>query len=241
MEFPHYTIRESKRARHVGLRICMEKGLVVTVPKGFPQARVKDVLTQKSRWISRMHRKLEDEYGYAPGMQQADQAELPKEISLRAIDAVYGVTYRRTTSQRITMKEHTEYELLLHGNIAERETCQRHLSDWLTEKAQEILPDMLWDVSQETGLKYRDVSIRNQRARWGSCSSDKIINLNRKLLFLPPELVRYILVHELCHTRHLDHSSSFWRLVQRIEPYYKIYDRQTRHGAWQRYVPLWSE
>jgi predicted metal-dependent hydrolase len=81
-------------------------------------------------------------------------------------------------------------------------------------------------VSIQTSLPYNRVSIRGQKTRWGSCSSDKNINLNYKLLFLEPEFVKYIIIHELCHTIHLNHSREFWQLVGDFYPDYRDIRKQ---------------
>ena len=101
------------------------------------------------------------------------------------------------------------------------------------------LPPWLEQTGTELGLRYHRCTIRGQKTRWGSCSSRKTISLNYKLLFLPPHLVRYLFVHELCHTRHLNHSARFWGLVQEKEPLYESLEADLTDGS--RYVPLWAE
>lgn len=76
-----------------------------------------------------------------------------------------------------------------------------------------------WNL--EYGFTYKRVSIRNQKTRWGSCSSQGNLNFNYRVIFLPKELVDYIIVHELCHLGELNHSAEFWSLVARALPNYR--------------------
>jgi predicted metal-dependent hydrolase len=86
-------------------------------------------------------------------------------------------------------------------------------------------------------MPLRGLLVKSQRTRWASCSAQKNLSLNTKLLFLSPDLVRYVLIHELCHTVYMDHSKEFWRFVASHEPGYKILDQELRE-AWKT-VPDW--
>lgn len=70
-------------------------------------------------------------------------------------------------------------------------------------------------------FSYKKIFIKNHKAQWGSCSSDKNLNFNYKLIFLPPELSDYIVVHELCHLKEMNHKKPFWSLVAKVFPDYK--------------------
>ncbi len=95
------------------------------------------------------------------------------------------------------------------------------LEAWFREEAARCLPVRLGDLSNTLGVRPRRIKIGVQKSLWGSCSMDGEINLNWRLVLLPLALADYILVHELCHLRHLDHSPSFWRLVASLVPDYK--------------------
>jgi predicted metal-dependent hydrolase len=81
------------------------------------------------------------------------------------------------------------------------------------------------------------MSVRRQRTRWGSCSTQGTISLNACLLFQSPAVVRYLMVHELCHRRHMNHSRRFWALVESLEPGWKPLDAELLQG-WRK-VPAW--
>ena len=104
-------------------------------------------------------------------------------------------------------------------------------------KAENNLIKWLRKISIQTNLPYRTTTIRSQKTLWGSCSSDRNISLNYKLLFLEPKVVEYVLIHELCHTIHMNHSGKFWGLVSKFEPNYKTLDKSLNQ-AWQ-IVPSW--
>ena len=88
------------------------------------------------------------------------------------------------------------------------------------------LPARMAPYERLLGVEAKRVSIRAQRTRWGSCSSHGTICLNWRLLLLPSDLCDYVLVHELCHLRHLDHSAKFWSLVERVFPDYEERERR---------------
>ncbi len=89
------------------------------------------------------------------------------------------------------------------------------------EKARALIEKRVRELNVSYGFAYNKISIRNQRTRWGSCSSKKNLNFNYRLLFLPTELRDYVIVHELCHLREMNHSKRFWALVGETIPNYK--------------------
>jgi predicted metal-dependent hydrolase len=114
---------------------------------------------------------------------------------------------------------------------------RRLLLGWLAERARGKLEGWLASVALECGFEYRRLQMRLQRTRWGSCSARGTISLNVCLAFQRPEVVHYLLVHELSHTRHMNHSARFWDCVGQHCPQWRTLDRELLDG-W-RQVPPW--
>ncbi|MBD1843782.1 M48 family metallopeptidase [Cyanobacteria bacterium FACHB-63] len=236
VELPQYRVRESIKAKHVSLKMTVQGGLEVIIPRGFDQSRIPEILHTKQSWIERTIERLEEQ------RQQLSidaSATLPEQLLLRAIDQTWTIEYQPTGFSRATLTEKGKSRLILRGNTHNEELCRSLLQQWLTHKAYQRLVPWLWSVSQELNLPFHKASIRGQKTLWASCSQQCNISLNFKLLFLPPELVRYVFVHELCHTVHLNHSTQFWRLVQEKDPNYKAIDKELRQSS--HYVPAWLE
>ena len=80
-------------------------------------------------------------------------------------------------------------------------------------RAKLYLPTEIQRLAQQHGFQYKQIKIRKSKTRWGSCSSKGIINLSFYLMLLPSHLIEYVLLHELCHTRVMNHSAAFWALL----------------------------
>lgn len=236
MSNPIYAVRVSSRARHVRITLSLRDGLVVVVPTGFDRSRIPGILEQKQGWLERAQEKIDRQ---AKSVEPETSGVLPGRASLRSIGEEWAIDYRQTSSPRVATLERPGNRLLVSGNVGDINACKAALRRWLIRKSRECLGPWLKRLADEHGFEFSRVLVRVQRTRWGSCSSRKTISLSAKLLFLPHDLVRYALIHELCHTRRLDHSRKFWTLVQQYEPDYRVKDRQLR-TAWG-YVPAWIE
>lgn len=93
--------------------------------------------------------------------------------------------------------------------------------DELRRQAKRVIPAMVAEQARKMGVSYGTVSIRAQKTRWGSCSSKGNLNFNCMLMLMPENVQRYVVVHELCHRKEMNHSAAFWREVERWQPGYK--------------------
>lgn len=160
----------------------------------------------------------------------------PRVIALPAIARSYGVEYRQAATATRVVTNAAD-ALLVCGAIQDGRAVAGALRRWLILLAQIEFSRALRAVARQCDLSFERVQIRRQRTRWGSCSSTGTISLNVCLMFTTPALVRYLFIHELCHTRFMSHCQRFWSLVASLEPAYRQLDRELS-GAWQE-VPSW--
>lgn len=231
-----YTVRVSSRARQVRLVMKLD-GLEVVVPRGVSQRRIPALLEDKREWIEKAARRVE-----AHRLRlESDPPRLPERIVLPAVEEEWRVEYRppRSAGGGARVREATGYRLVVTGDVRDFEACKQALCRWLNRRAREALVPRLAELADRHGFRYERASIRQQRTRWGSCSRKGTISLNAKLLLMPGVAADYVLLHELCHTVHMDHSPRFWGLVERHDPKYKTHKKLVRMSA--KAMPTWLD
>lgn len=229
---PAYSVRRSQRARHASLRISPQRGLEIVLPLRYKLAEIPRLLNEKRNWIEKHHNIL------TQSLAESVEHELPQQIDLAAVAEYWKINYLASPSKnQIVLRP--QYEITVVGDINDKPACLQVLQYWLRQKAEQVLPSRLLRLSQELNLPFKNLTIRNQKTRWGSCSADKLINLNAKLILLPPEIVRHIMIHELCHTVHLNHSRRFWQLVAHHDPHWQVHHRLSRRIETQ--LPRWID
>jgi predicted metal-dependent hydrolase len=220
-----YSIRTSSRARRIRLTVTVSHGLVIVVPRYFDVSRIPQIISNKEQWIRNALAKVQQGNNY-----HRSPLVLPEKIYLRSINSEYSVIVRYHNKRKnILSVDENVITLSLHtGN---KNSGFALLKKWIQEKAKEILLPWILRLSDAHGFSFNSAVIRNQRTRWGSCSAKKNINLNRRLIFLPPHLIEYLFLHELCHTKEMNHSKRYWMLVEKHCPNYKSLDKELKHAA----------
>lgn len=115
--------------------------------------------------------------------------------------------------------------------------CKRELLEkWFRKEASLILREKAKEFAKLLSVEFKEIRIKDQRSRWGSCSSKGNLNFNWRIVMAPEPVCDYVVIHELCHLKHMDHSENFWHLVQSICPEYKQYRRWLKENGASLYV-----
>lgn len=228
-----YSIKVSSRARQVYLRAVPGRGLVVTIPKRFPKRDVPEIIESQRSWVEQA---LADLAAQVP---QEFRNWPPHSLTLVACECQFDIEYTAQRGNVARARWLSETKLLIEADVDDRVAVASCLAAVLKDRAKKVLGPWLARLASSRGFEYKRLVVRGQRSVWGSYSSSGTLSLNYKLLFLQPRLVDYVLLHELAHTRHLDHSAAFWDLLERQMEDAREIDKEL-HDAGKR-VPPWLE
>ncbi len=227
---PQYTIKKHPLTRRVKLKASFKKGLELIVPMRFNVKCIPSILLENRAWIEKQLTALQLQHA------ENEAHALPKKINLAALNQTWNIHYIES-NEKLKMIFRPHQEIVLLGKINNTENCRKLIIAWLKNLAKIHLIEKLNQISEQIKLPYNKITIRDQETRWGSCTADKNISLNYKLLFLPMHLATHILIHELCHTVYMNHSTKFWRLVEKFDSDCHAHRRMVRKV--NQFIPGW--
>jgi predicted metal-dependent hydrolase len=208
-----YSIRINKRAKRLNLKLSSEKGVELVVPAFTPKIEAQHFLQKHTAWIMKNAALWQPAY---------EPVHAPQEIALLGGEQVWQLAYDDSgVYKRPRLIEHADNFVLHYVGENDVEQHIKKCRQWVEKKATAYLTRRLLELSEQCQLPYKSISFRKQKTRWGSCSAHKAISLNLKLIFLSPDLIDYVIIHELAHTKYLDHGKRFWRLVSELKLNYK--------------------
>jgi len=230
-----YSIQISPKSRSLRLKLSARDGMVVIAPPSLDRQKLVALVAGKVDWI----RDRMVGFDAVRHVTASAPAARPQAFDLPALAESWRVEYKPTRNH--TVGAHLDHpgRIVVAGAVDDVDACHAALRRWLARHATMTLSPWLANLAESAGLQYADLSIKNQRTRWGSCSTAGRISLNCKLLFLPRDLVRYVIWHELCHLLEPNHSERFWMHLRHFEP-----AADSLHGrmrdAWKA-VPTWAQ
>lgn len=217
-----YKLKFSNR-KTIGIKISMQEGLVVTAPFGCPQYEIDRALEKRKDWI-------EEKLGAMKRQRNLSNDRFPREKLLylgRSYDIKIRYSYLKTSQAKLK-DDYFEIrlnELLKFNRIKRTEAISKAIRQWYRDMGYKVMKERTDHYSGRMGLSYNKLMIKDVKSRWGSCSSNKNINYNIKLMLMPLELIDYIVVHELSHLVYMNHSKAYWSYVEKYMEDYKHRDR----------------
>jgi len=229
-------VRLSARARALVLRLLPGRGLEIVAPAGVSPAVLLQAVDSRRDWIAEACDRLAAEGGL-PG--EGPDAPRPERLVLTAFARQWRVAYLAKDRPGCLLTVRGPGEVVVAGEVSDAAAVSAVLAAFCRDRAGGLLRTALAEASRQSGLAYCGLTIRAQRTRWGSCTAKGRISLNYAIAFLPWELCRLVLLHELCHTVELNHSPRFWDLLERHVPGCREAD--ARLNSARHYLPLWLE
>ena len=225
-----FSARRSGRARRLSIKVYPRGRVEVVVPKRSSAREVEEFVESHREWIQKARAEFAKEHVPEP-------FSLPTSVRLPAVERAFCVRYERDSGGSTVRYRVVGNTVVLSGATSDEQLCVKALKRWLTSLAKKEYLPRLHVLSSQTENPFRKLHVRGQKTCWGSHSSTGTISLNYCLMFLDPAHLRYVMIHELCHARHMNHSPGFWRLVGQFESGYRRLDRDLNQ-CWKR-IPTW--
>lgn len=200
-------LRESARARHYSIKISKGK-IIAVMPVGGDLSRLLLFVRENREKLKR-------------GLQKStSRGLLNEETSLQTATFRLSIQTTERKNYYLQLKENVLYiscpKETDFNNQKVQDALKNMLERALRHEAQRCLPERLMSHARKHNFVVKGVKINNAKTRWGSCNSKKIINLSLSLMLLPWHLIDYVLLHELCHTREMNHGERFWMLMDSV-------------------------
>lgn len=222
--------RVNPRAKRLRLTLKADR-VWVTIPPRTSQATTDRFLRETDAWLKEQWQKLQQR----KQQHDANLAQNPQFSPNNTIDShVHLPVYQAIWLMDVDAKYSRikEFEQILYVPETNKNA---HLRQWVKAKAQVYLSGRLAKLAALHSFQYSGCTVRHARTRWGSCSRLGSINLNASLILLEPELLDYVLLHELCHTREFNHSAHFWAEMFTVCPTFKADRKALKHFV----LPAW--
>lgn len=206
----HYTVTYQKKRKTIKIKLLDETLIEITAPAGYPRKNIEELLKRKSAWLIKQIDNLSAIANNPVNKELSDGASIlylgqPKTIR---------VTRGQTTG--IALGEDT-----IETQLSADASLDKVLLNWYLKNAQATLAKKTRYWAECIGVQPQKLTIRDQKTRWGSCSTRGNINYNWRIIMAPEKIIDYLVVHELCHLKHPNHSPDFWALVNQFIPGYK--------------------
>ena len=209
-----YTHKTHPHSRSIKIHVEPNGEVVVTTPKFIPKWSINAMVKKSDAWIQKQLVKIE---------QRKEFGETLYTIKL------FGKTYHKKIHLQADQPigiQIIKNELLINPIEDKPEKVSSEINRFLKSTAQRYIIPRTKLLATKMKIEFNRITLRQQKTRWGSCSSQGNLNFNWRLVHCPTKVIDYVIIHELAHRRHMDHSTAFWNLVRKHDPEY------SKHRGW---------
>ena len=220
-----YTVERGRRQKTVAIRVDAVNGVRVRAPESTPIAKLDEIVHRKAPWILERTRDHED-LPPAPSAREFKSGE-----TFRYLGRQYRLKRERSNAREANVRVLLGH-LIVPVPLAATDAARAHLVAWYRERAQARIPDRVATWAQKLNLHPASVQIRDQQKRWGSADARGNLRINWRIVQAPTRLIDYVIVHELIHLTHPNHTRDFWATLGQAMP-----DYEARREALRRLGP----
>ena len=218
-----YTIQKQKR-KTLQLQLIAPYTLLIKSPQNLTVADILIFINKKATWIFEKNCLLQQQLDQKNRLALATDSSIPfmgKQYTLNVIQSSCKPSIKKDSAKiSINLYNYTEYEF------------NRLIERWYLHQASIILREKTTYWSTKISVTFKNITIKDQKTRWGSCSSLGNINYNWRIIMAPEEIIDYLVIHELCHRIHLNHSKDFWNLVEKFCPSYLLHKKWLKEHSY---------
>lgn len=209
-----YQLQRHRRAHNIKIKIAPTAEVIVVAPPDCPTRFIDNFVQKHQEWI---------ENSLAKVRSQRRAVIDPNKVQ------VFGKTYQKkvtyTAAQQIGIRIVGE-EMHVNPVSNTPASVQKTIEQFLKNTAAKYIIPRTHQLADTMGIQFHNISLKNQKTRWGSCSSDGNLNFNWRLVHSPPVIIDYVIIHELAHRKEMNHSAKFWQLVAQFDP------EHLKHRGW---------
>ena len=225
-----YSVKYSAKREQAGISVSPDKSVEIRVPEDTSQEKIQEIAGKKAAWI----------YEQIQWFDHLSLIDMTKEYVSGETFPYLGRQYRLKVAC-----DGTEPGVKLNGGFFEviipkgidgidkKEFVRKALLEWYLSHAEDKIRPILVKNAKRLGIETPPLNIKYQLKRWGSCTKDGMININVRIAMAPMSQVEYVVVHELCHLIHREHSAEFWALVRHMLPEYEIRKERLLGNGWK--------
>lgn len=206
-----YQLQRNSRSRNLRMRINAHAEVIVSAPTRMPDHVIEKFILDHADWIIKHQHKIKQKIDFSN----------PNEMM------IFGKTYKKVVHHDGMTADQPVYirgdQIHIHPVTQTEASVEKTLTNFLKSTAQKYIVPRTQKMAEIMSITYTTLTLRDQKTRWGSCSSTGALNFNWRLVQYPTAVIDYVIVHELAHRKQMNHSDRFWALVAKYDPDYQTH------------------